>query len=632
MALLTCTKEEFINYINDGYISNKVYNAYKKIYNHKTKLSEIKSWANSLPYLKEVLEALPKDTGIAIEYNIPYTSKRIDAVISGYDIYHKPKLILIELKQWEYAKKVDNQDGIVRTRIGSKEKSCLHPAYQVKTYKELLENYNLGIEELEIEIIPFVYLHNYELTLDDDLYSKKYNPYYKNVYMFGKNDIEELKYKIENIIYFGDNLQIINTIETSKNKPTKKLVTSLNNMLKAKKTFALLDEQKVILEEIHALALEGYESIKKKVIIIKGGPGTGKSVLAIVTLGELISLGLIGCYVTKNMAPRHVYKDILTNGEKNNFIDNLFKSSSRFFKETSNQYDFLLIDEAHRLQEKSGMRSNIGENQIKEIINASKVSVFFIDEAQAITLKDIGKISSIKEYASIYNADIYEYELTSEFRCNGSDNYLGFIEAILYNRRPIPSFDFDFQIIDSPQELHNKIKEKNTNNNARLVAGFCWRRNAKEADNQEYHDIKIDDFSISWNLKHDTEFAIRESAINEAGCIYNVQGLEFDYIGVIIGPDLKYENKQIVSDYHERANTEKSLYGLQVLIKENKEYYEKEADTIIRNTYRVLLTRGIKGCYVYICDKNLEKYLKQLLYHYKINNKKSKNTKKVYNP
>ena len=384
-------------------------------------------------------------------------------------------------------------------------------------------------------------------------------------------------------------------------------------MLEGSKEFLMLDEQKVVMEEIISKANTSYIENKKNVLIIKGDPGSGKSILAINALGELLSRGLIGAYVSKNMAPRKVYKNKLINGENEVSINELFKSSGGFFRDYPNKYDFLLVDEAHRLSEKSGMRNNIGENQIKEIINASKLSVFFIDEKQIITLKDIGTILNIKHFAKYFNAEVMNLELTSQFRCNGSDSYLDFVDKILYNKRGSVNFNFDFKVMNTPTDLRDEIIKKNTNNNARLVAGFCWSRNAKEADNQQYKDIKIDNFEMSWNLKHGEQFATRLNAINEVGCVHNVQGLEFDYIGVIIGPDLKYRNGKIITDYKARASTEKSLYGLYVLMKKNKSYYEELADKIIRNTYRVLLTRGIKGCYVYACDENLQKYLEKIV-------------------
>lgn len=620
MILFACTKKEFIQYVDAKTISNAVYHAYKEAFHQKTKLNQIRSWANSLPYLKDLLEVLPDDTGITIEYGIPLTSKRIDVIISGYSITRRPILIVLELKGWEYAKKVEHQDAIVKTLLGKYERNSLHPAYQVLTYINLLKNYNINIETYDIDLIPIVYLHNYDLNLNDDLYDMKYSPYYKKIYMFGKYDVLELKYLLENQICFGDNLEVIHMLDDSEIKPTKKLVQSLYEMIDAKSEFTLFDDQKVAMEKIVRLARTSYETTQKKVLIIKGGPGTGKSVLAINALGELLSYGLVGSYVTKNMAPRNVYKSKLAEANNELRIHELFKSSGRFFRDKKNKYDFLLVDEAHRLQEKSGLHSNIGENQIKEIIHASRFSVFFIDEAQAITLKDIGTISNIKKFALEEEAEIQEIELISQFRCGGSDHYLEFIEHFLYNKRGKVNYHFDFEVIDSPKELYELIKKKNTNNNARLVAGFCWNRNGKHSDDQTYHDITIGDFSLSWNLKHGEEFAIRENAIDEVGCIYNVQGLEFDYIGVIIGPDLKYQDGKVISDYKARANTEKSLYGIYQLIKEDKDTYKTAADTIIRNTYRVLLTRGMKGCYVYACDKKLQEHLKKICHTHTINN------------
>lgn len=612
MIIFSCLKKEFNDYVKKGIISNKIYEAYKNMLGRKTKLNQIKSWANSLPFLNEVIKDLPDNVGITIEYNIPLTSKYVDVILSGYDQDMRPNIILIELKQWEYATMVKNLDGVVNTLIDSKEKNTLHPSYQVNSYAELILNYNINVQNYKINVSSLVYLHNYNLYLCDDLYNKKYSIYYRKSLMFGKNDKLELKKKLESLLFLGDNLDIIKLIDKSEIRPTKKLLNSLTNIIQGKKEFTIYDEQKIILEEIINLVQTSYIEHKKQVVIIEGGPGSGKSILAINLLGELLTKGLMGAYVSKNMAPRKVYKSKLICDNNEVSINELFKSSGSFFRDKENKYDFLLVDEAHRLQEKSGVHNNVGENQIKEIINASKISIFFVDENQIITLKDIGRISNIKYYAKYFNAEIKELKLTSQYRCNGSNSYINFVNNLLDNKRGKFYANFDFKVMDSLLELKNEIMCKNTNNNARLVAGFCWPRNAKEADNQEYKDIKIDDFEMSWNLKHGEPFATRLNAINEVGCVHNVQGLEFDYIGVIIGPDLKYQNGKVISNYKARANTEKSLYGLHVLMKKDKEYYENLADKIIKNTYRVLLTRGIKGCYVYACDKNLQEHLKKL--------------------
>ena len=612
MIIFSCLKKEFDLYVKEGIISNKVYGAYKEKMGKKTKLNQIKSWANSLPMMSFILQDLPDNTGISIEFNIPLTSKRIDLVVSGYNLNREPVLLLFELKQWEVISDVKSEDAIIKTIISNKEKISLHPSYQVMCYAELLLNYNNYIDESHVHVIPLVYLHNYSFNNDDPLLLNKFKKYYTNAPIYGSNDKYMLRAIVNHYIKFGDDLKLIEYIDNSEVKPNKKLLDAIDKMIQDKKEYTLLDEQKVIAEAIKWEAKQAFTNNQKSVVIVSGGPGTGKSVLAINLLGELLKLGLMGAYVSKNIAPRKVYKNSLVyNNEVS--IHELFKSSGYFFRDQENKYDFLLVDEAHRLQEKSGVHYNIGENQIKEIIHASKLTVFFVDEAQMVTLKDIGTISNIKYFAKLVHAKILEYELTSQFRCNGSDSYLDFVEHFLYNKKGSCKFHFDFQVLDSPNELRDLIKLKNTHNNARLVAGFCWRRDAQQADNQEFTDIKIGDFEASWNLKHGEPFATRKSAINEVGCIHNVQGLEFDYIGVIIGPDLKYENRKVVADYKKRANTEKSLYGLYVLMKQDKEYYECLADKIIRNTYRVLLTRGIKGCYVYACDHKLNEHLKKIV-------------------
>jgi DUF2075 family protein len=149
-------------------------------------------------------------------------------------------------------------------------------------------------------------------------------------------------------------------------------------------------------------------------------------------------------------------------------------------------------------------------------------------------------------------------------------------------------------------------------NRARILAGYCWEWPTKEKNNPDYHDIKIGDFGMSWNLQKSTTFAIDEDSVHQAGCIHTAQGLEFDYVGVIIGNDLRYENGRVITDYTARAKSDKSLHGIKKMAKEDPLKARKLADEIIRNTYRTLLTRGMKGCYVYCTDEGLREYLKEM--------------------
>jgi DUF2075 family protein len=325
-------------------------------------------------------------------------------------------------------------------------------------------------------------------------------------------------------------------------------------------------------------------------------------------------------YVTKNQAPRAVFKHKLKEGGFRTIsVDNLFVGSGSFVDSMTNDIDCLLVDESHRLNEKSGMFSNRGENQTKEIINASKFSIFFIDEAQRVTLKDKGTIAGIKEFAAEQGADIEELELDSQFRCNGSDGYLAWLDNLLEIRETANvnslEYEYDFRVFDDPNELFDAIVKRNSDNKARVVAGYCWDWEKNGQNNTSVLDITIPEYNFakSWNLGNTSTWAIDQNSIDQIGCIHTCQGLEFDYVGVIIGDDMRFENGKIVTDATKRARTDTSLKGLKKMMDEDPIAAEQIADEIIKNTYRTLMTRGMKGCYVYCTDEQLSNYLKACL-------------------
>lgn len=187
-------------------------------------------------------------------------------------------------------------------------------------------------------------------------------------------------------------------------------------------------------------------------------------------------------------------------------LNNLFKGSGSFYDCESNSFDVLIVDEAHRLNKKSGLFSNLGENQIKEIINASRFSIFFIDENQKVTLKDNESIDEIKKYAKYYNAGIYKMDLKSQFRCDESDGYLSWLDRVL-EIRDNANFDldnkYDFKVFDNSNDLKEAIfKANEKNNKSRLVAGYCWNRISNGKNKSDVYDITIPEynFGMSWNL------------------------------------------------------------------------------------------------------------------------------------
>jgi DUF2075 family protein len=613
-------KSDFLHSCENDSIAIEIEeNILNKLGRHTPK-SEFRSWENSLNYMYKVLidDEIPNDSGVAIEYNIPQTSKRVDFIISGYDNDNIPNMVIVELKQWDEIKAIEGMDALVETYTGGAVRKVVHPSYQAWSYAQLIKDYNSSVQDRRVNLHPCACLHNYIRHENDPLDEKQYEDYLDEAPAFTKGHASDLRKFIKKSIVRGDKKDILYLVENGKIRPSKSLQNAIASMLKGNREFIMIDEQKVAYEEILNLSLKCQQDFRKRTIIVKGGPGTGKSVIAVNLLAELTGRDQMVQYVSKNSAPRQVYLKMLKGQMRKSSVDNMFKGSGTYTDTGLNVAHTLLVDEAHRLNEKSGMFHNMGENQIKEIIHSAYCSVFFIDESQRVTMDDIGSVEEIEKWANEEGSELYYLELNSQFRCNGSDGYLAWLDDVLDIRRTanydLDGIDYDIRVFDSPMEMQQFVYDKNKlANRARILAGYCWEWVKAEQNNTNYHDIKINDFEMSWNLGNGEPFAVSETSINEVGCIHTSQGLEFDYVGVILGDDIRYENGKVITDFTKRAKTDQSLKGIKKLYKENPELANKRADEIIKNTYRTLLTRGMKGCYIYCTDKNMEEYLKKRL-------------------
>ena len=610
-------KSEFLNSVMNGTIAEEVRQRIFEKMGRTTPKSEFDSWKNSLSRMYMVLAdtSIPDHAGIAIEYNVPQTSKRVDFIVSGYDADNQSNAVIIELKQWDELKKVDGKDALVETYTGGGLREVVHPCYQVWSYATLIRDYNKTVQDQNIVLSPCAYLHNYALKENDPILDEQYKEYIEEAPVFCERDALKLREFIHRFIQKGDDKKILYEIDHGKIRPSKSLQNAISNMLKGNREFTMIDDQKVVYENILQLACKSKADMKKRTIIVEGGPGTGKSVVAINLLAELTKRGQFAQYASKNSAPRQVYSQKLKGNFKKSRVDIMFRSTGSYTEIENNYVDTILVDEAHRMNEKSGMFQNMGENQIKEVIHSSKCSVFFIDESQRVTMSDIGSVDEIKKWAKAESSEITQLKLLSQFRCNGSDGYLAWVDNTLeiqptanYNLEDI---DYDIRVLDSPLEVRELIIEKNKiNHRSRMLAGYCWDWIRDGKNNSKVHDIKIGDFEMSWNLGNSI-FALDETSIDEIGCIHTSQGLEFDYVGLIIGDDMRYENHHIVTDFSKRAKTDQSMKGIKKLDKQDHCKAEEKADEIIKNTYRTLMTRGMKGSYIYCTDQNLRNYLKQ---------------------
>lgn len=570
--------------------------------------NEFRAWRHSLTQMADVLsdDSLPADMGVGIEFGIPQTAKRIDFILSGLGEAEEPRAIIVELKQWS-SSAVTDKDGIIRAqRGGPTETEGPHPSYQAWSYAALLQGFNEAVHEGGVQLRPCAYLHNHfrDGTIDDP----RYIPYTDKAPLFlrGVEEKRKLRDFIRQHVRQGDNGELLYKIEHGRIRPSKMLADSVVGMLKGNQEFVLIDEQKLVYETCLARAAQASAE-RKQVVIVKGGPGTGKSVVAINLLVELTKRGTTTKYVSKNAAPRAVYAQKLAGHVRKIEIGNLFSGSGNFHQTEPNVFGALVVDEAHRLNEKSGLYGNLGQNQVMELIRSAHCTIFFVDDDQIVTLADIGQTNELRRWAAQLGANVTELELASQFRCAGSDGYIAWLDNFLGIRQTANTdFDreaFDFRIVDSPKELHDLIREKNKlNNKSRVVAGYCWDWKGKK--NPDIWDIEIleHDYRAQWNLGSDGDlWAVAENSVEQIGCIHTCQGLEMDYVGVIIGPDLVWREGQVLTDPSRRSKQDRSIRGYKLQSKRDPKARDR-VDRIIRNTYKTLMSRGMKGCYIYITD------------------------------
>lgn len=625
MIVYQATKSQFIHDTFQDDIEHVLSQQYLRTTGRTPAPAEFNAWKHSLFEVGEVLKDphIPDDMGVALEYTVPQTSKRIDVLLTGADETGTPKLVIIELKQWSEAR-FSEKDGIIWARRGGKaaETEGPHPSYQAWSYAALLNDFNTAVYEGGVALQPCAYLHNYARR-DGVIDHPAYAPHMQRAPLFLKKEADDLRAFIRQHVKHGDKRNLLYLIEHGKIRPSKMLADSIAGMLQGKPEFVLVDDQKLVFETVLQVDRKAHEGARprKQVVIVQGGPGTGKTVVAVNLLAALLKRQRNARYVSKNAAPREVYAAKLTGTFRKSHIHNLFSGSGAFTQSPAGEFDTLIVDEAHRLNEKSGLYGNLGENQVKEVINASRCTVFFVDDDQRVTLADIGHSDALRQWAQQLGADVTELALASQFRCSGSDGYLAWLDDVL-DIRPTANADlrpelqagtYDFRVLDTPTELHALIEQKSRQSNrARVVAGYCWGWPSKKDPQAFDIDMPEHGYRRQWNLTQDGSLWIMApESVAQVGCIHTCQGLEVDHVGVIIGPDLVLRDGRIQTNPKARARSDKSIKGLSTLMKRDPQAAQALADRIIKNTYRTLMTRGMKGCYVWCADPALAAYLRQ---------------------
>jgi len=618
MELYSGQVNQFINDTVQNQIATKLHDAFFAYFGHNPSDSEISSWKNSLRAIKDVfMVAGFSDHGILLEYQLPLSSKRLDCMICGRDNNGIDNAIIIELKQWEKCS-IGTSDKVV-TWIGGGNREVLHPSVQVGQYKTYLEqNHTVFYESDPVKLNACTYLHNYVLTANDSVVSNQFQLSLQQFPLFSSIDVNNLSTYLKQKLELGNGVAVLDRIQKSKYGPNKKLLQQISKVIKKNERYILLDNQLVTFDKVMNLVQHGLQNNKKSVVIVKGGPGTGKSVIAINLLAELSRLGFNAQYATGSRAFTQTLRKTIGQGG----IDQV-KYFNSYITAEPNVIDVLVADESHRIRITSNnmytpraKRSTLP--QVEELINVAKVPVFFIDDRQNVRPGEIGSCSYIRENAERLGCVVHEYQLDIQFRCQGSDKFVQWINNTLGIVKTAEAIwdtknsAFDFQIVKSPHELYNKIREKNDAepNSARLVAGFCWKWSNPNQDGTLVKDVVIDDFMMTWEGKETgvklapgvppaSLWPYDPLAVTQIGSIYTIQGFEFDYVGVIIGKDLLYNFETNQWEGHPENSADS-------VVKRNKDKFMD----LIKNSYRVLLSRALKGCYVYFVDKETEKFIR----------------------
>ena len=619
MIVYSATKSQFNDDVNLNRISDIILEALRQRSIPGGQAAEYASWQNSLHFMRSVIDdpEIDNDVEVAIEYRIPRTSKRVDFLMAGQDRNDNSNVVVIELKQWDRAEKVDDiMQHSVKAFVGGANRIVNHPSYQAFAYATFIKNSSEQVQDENIGVWPCAYLHNckpnHRIPLDEEIY----RPWLEEAPLFDKNQTLELRNFIKKFITRRSSTgDLLYKIDNGRIRPSKALQDCLVSLLKGNEEFILLDDQAVVFDMCRVIMDRCLKDMKKRTIIIQGGPGTGKSVLAINLLKEFITKGLNASYCTKNSAPREAYQKLLAKSDLKAQVNikHLFRSPFQLCNVAPNFYDCLIVDETHRLVAKMYGDWN-GENQIKECINASLFTVFLIDEDQQITTKDIGSIAEIKKWAAVLGSHVTMNEetiLQSQFRCNGSDQYIQLIDNILQIGENVDidmkELSYVIRVFDDPNELRDELRKINRiKNKARMVAGYCYDWNVK--NHRDDVDIYLKNgFTAQWNLANDKIWAINPNSFEQVGCIHTAQGLEFDYIGVFIGRDLRYDpvSGRIITDRSKISKDDKTS-GIRTADKE-------VADRLIKNTYKTLLTRGQKGCFIFCEDDALGAYIRSFL-------------------
>jgi uncharacterized protein len=620
MRLYSGSSVDFIDDATRNQIESILTEQYTLAFGRRPSDPERHSWSNSLVRMKDVLSAAKlRDNGILLEYQLPWSSRRLDFLTTGTDPAGLARAEIIELKQWDRCDETFEPNEVL-TEVGRGRRVVLHPSVQVAGYEQYLRDaHSAFYGSAPIELGSSAYLHNFRRASAGPLFSEKFADVIATHPLYLSEDFDSLVGHLSARLGGGHGLPILKRIEDAPLRPSRKLMSHVAEMIRGVPIYRLLDEQQVAFDTIVSACSRNPTSSGRRAIIVKGGPGTGKSVIALNLMAKFLDSGMNARYATGSKAFTETLHRVLGSRAAVQFDWTHSYSQSQ-----PNSVDLIVVDEAHRIRAKTTLRylpksKQSGLPQVQEIMRAARVSAYFVDDLQGIRPNEVGSSTYIRQNAELLSIPVTEIQLESQFRCKGADQFVRWVDSLLgfdpeASQKYVPSSEFTLEILDSPVALASRIrKASDDGKSARIVAGFCWDWSDPLPDGSLRDDVRVADFHMPWNAKPGrgrlgkgipkaSLWGTLPGGIDQVGCVYTAQGFEFDCVGVIVGPDLG-----VVADGLKLAGrpTESADPGLPKS--------QSESEMLIRRAYRVLFTRAMEGCFVYFTDPATREFVQSRL-------------------
>ena len=589
--------------------------------NYEETHSEYRSWREGLYRVSVILREVGIPLGVACE--VKSQAGCIDVVLSGRSDDGRPVLFVIELKQWSL-------DGVgeafdsekIHALVGAGGlRPTRHPLLQCRSYRSGLQNYKMYFEDSGATVLSIAFLPNFSdpegiSGISDERYDYLSDD---DSFLFALEEHSTFTNLILDRFSHGDeNAEIIREVINSPRGITTHMMSNIRNFLEEPGSLTPNPAQRRAMDEISRIANEGTS--ERSVIVVRGGPGTGKTVVGFLSMLRLASTGMNLRFVACNNPVTRVLRGRVRRAGGGTDYDPLIRTPGELRNEFKGgiELDLLIADEAQSITPRTGMAANAS---IDEMIGHSRLSVFFIDERQMTNINSYGTLQNISESAQNYGVSPIILNLMKQERCGSSSHLLPLVGATLGYGDPMPEIiDFPFEVFESAEELRREILSRNSQEGveAALIASYCWVFLSK--NDPEAMDIVLDDgsFQSQWNQPGggpgDIQFMTDPTRDDRVGYPPEVQGQELDYAGLIMGPDLfvNEEGELAINPLRHAFDSPcvpgRSQSGLEKSVRSRGD----EIVSKIRNQYWVLMTRASRGLFLYSEDEEVREYFREI--------------------